>query len=512
MTSEPAPLTGPVLSEGVDIADLQDSKPLLGHVNGEAVILVRTGDEIHAVSGTCSHYGGPLAEGLVEGRTVRCPWHHACFELESGEAHAPGLNSIDCYDVERRAGRVYVLSKKPSRGRAKPATPLQRVVIVGGGAAGQYAAETLRREGYDGQITLLSADTASPVDRPNLSKDYLAGTAPEEWVPLRPPEFFGNERIELNLNSRVTAIDVAGRSVTTQAGTQYPYDALLLATGAEPVRLNVPGADSPKVHYLRSLDDCRRIIEQLPNTRRVVVIGASFIGLEVAAALRTRELAVHVVAPDRLPLERVMGPTIGEFVRKLHEEHGVVFHLGSHVDSIDADGVVLVDGTRLPCDLVVAGIGVRPNLELATQAGLSIDRGILVNEFLESSVPGIYVAGDIARWPEPHSGQTVRVEHWVVAQRQGELAARNMLGQRRSCDLVPFFWSQHYDVAISYVGHAERWDAVVESGSLTERDYTAVLRSGGKTLAVITIGRDLQSLKAEAAFERRDTAFLAQFA
>jgi NADPH-dependent 2,4-dienoyl-CoA reductase/sulfur reductase-like enzyme/nitrite reductase/ring-hydroxylating ferredoxin subunit len=497
-------LSGPDLVQGIGKSELAEGGQLLGHADGEAVLLAKRGGEVFAVSATCTHYGGPLAEGLIVGDSVRCPWHHACFSLRTGEAlAAPALNPIACFTIEERSGRLYVLGKSKPREPAQHAssTP-SSVVILGGGAAGQAAAEMLRRQGYSGKLTMLSADAAPPCDRPNLSKDYLAGNAPEEWIPLRPPEFFKEHEIELELGTQATQIDVENRRVVIEGGETFPYDALLLATGAEPVKLDIPGSDLPHVHYLRTLADSRAIIAALGSAKRVVVLGASFIGLEVAAALRARELEVQVVAPDALPLARVLGPELGQFIRDLHEEHGVVFHLGQTATSIDRAKVVLKNGQALSADLVIAGIGVRPALTLAERAGLTLDRGVLVNEYLETSAPGIFAAGDIARWPDPHSGERIRVEHWVVAERQGQLAARNILGQKKVCDLVPFFWSQHYDVSISYVGHAEKWDRIEVDGSVAARDCRLSFRKGDRTLAVVTVGRDQQSLRAEEALER----------
>lgn len=496
-------LTGPDFEQGIAAADLNDGSALVGHACGESVLLVRSGKDVFAVGGACTHYGGPLAEGLIVGDTVRCPWHHACFSLRTGEAlRAPALNPIPRFEVEQRGEKIYVLKKKPDApAKPKLTSGPSAIVIVGGGAAGHAAAEKLRREGFAGKLTMLSADGAPPVDRPNLSKDYLAGNAPEEWVPLRPPEFYGEHAIELVLGVRVTAIDVAGKRVVAESGTAYPFDALLLATGATAIDLTVPGGNLPHVRTLRTLADSRAIIAKLPKVERAVVVGASFIGLEAAAALRARNVEVHVVGPEARPLERVLGPEIGDALRALHEEHGVIFHLGQTVKSIDEHVVTLENGTIVPAELVVVGIGVRPAVGLAEKATLALDRGVTVDEYLQTSAPGVYAAGDIARWPDPHTGTRIRVEHWVVAERQGQIAASNMLGQRVTCDLVPFFWSQHYDVQVSYVGHAEKWDHIDIDGSIAKRDCTLSYRASGKTLAVVTIGRDRQSLDAELAFE-----------
>jgi NADPH-dependent 2,4-dienoyl-CoA reductase/sulfur reductase-like enzyme/nitrite reductase/ring-hydroxylating ferredoxin subunit len=496
---------GPDLTQGVALADFVDGK-LLGHVGDEEVLLVRNGDDIFAVGAHCTHYHGPLAEGLITGESVRCPWHHACFDLRSGEAvRAPALSPIACWKVERRTDRVVVREKreqpKPRGPMAKAGAPA-KIVIIGGGAAGFAAAEMLRRRDYRGSIVMLSDDDAPPVDRPNLSKDYLAGSAPEDWLPLRPDDFYAENDIELRLKTKVAGIDPRQRQVMLNGGEALSYDRLLLATGAEPVRLPIPGADARHVHTLRSLADCRAIIAEANGARRALVIGASFIGLEVAAALRTRGVEVHVVAPEARPMERVFGPQLGDFVRALHDEHGVLFHLQDTVTAIDGKRAALKSGGTLDADLVVVGAGVRPRLALAEQAGLAVDRGVTVNEYLQTSAPGIYAAGDIARWPDPHCGERIRVEHWVVAERQGQAAAINMLGHNERFDAVPFFWSQHYDVPIVYIGHAERWDTITVDGDIKAKDCLLRYRSDGRVLAVASIYRDLDNLKAELAMEQ----------
>ncbi|MBN8968427.1 MAG: FAD-dependent oxidoreductase [Rhizobiales bacterium] len=495
---------GPDLRKGVKLSELADGK-LLGHVGEEEVLLVRGESRIFAVGAHCTHYHGPLADGLVVGDSIRCPWHHACFDLKSGEAtRAPAFSPIDCWSVETQGDTVFVRDKKavPSRKATRPVSAPDRIVIVGGGAASFAAAEMLRREQFAGEIVMLSQEASTPVDRPNLSKDYLAGSAPEDWMPLRPDEFYKDTGIDLRLETEVGAIETDRREVILKDGEAVPYDRLLLATGAEPQRLPIPGANLPHVHTLRTLADSRAIIASAQGARRALVIGASFIGLEAAAALRAREIEVHVVAPEKIPMERVLGPEMGQFIRNLHEEHGVIFHLGDGIAAIDAGGAVLKSGEELEADLVVVGIGVKPRLDLAERAGLKLDRGVAVDRYLETSAPGIYAAGDIARWPDSHSGEAIRVEHWVVAERQGQTAARNMLGAKEAFDAVPFFWSQHYDVPVNYVGHAERWDEIVVHGDIAAKDCLLHYRLKGRVLAVASIFRDLDSLTAALAMER----------
>jgi NADPH-dependent 2,4-dienoyl-CoA reductase/sulfur reductase-like enzyme len=512
----------PDFKNGLPADHLLDGSMVAGQVDGEDVILARRGDEFFAVGAFCTHYHGPLADGLVVGDTVRCPWHHACFSLRTGEAlRAPALDPVSCWRVEKAGETIYVREKlaptttKPavkSRKTAKDAqsgksakskkTPTS-VVIVGGGAAGLAAADMLRREGYDGTLTMISADDSPPYDRPNLSKDFLAGKAQDDWIPLRPPEYYRDQRIDLVLGSKVGALDIANRRVELENGKTYGFKALLLATGAEPIKLPIEGATDGQVHYLRTFADSRALIAKAEAAQRVVVAGASFIGLEVAASLRARGIEVHVVAPDKQPLERVLGPEVGKFVRGLHEAQCVVFHLGETVLRIDGRTVTLQGGLTLEADFLVVGVGVRPSVALAEKAGLAMDRGITVNEYLETSAPGVFAAGDIARWPDPHSGDRIRVEHWVVAERQGQTAAKNILGHREAFTAAPFFWSQHYDVALNYVGHAEKWDSIAIDGQLEKGNFTASYRRGDQTLAVATVSRDLQSLKEEAVMESR---------
>jgi len=444
---------------------------------GEDVLIIRRGDEVFAIGARCTHYNGPLAEGLLDGDEIHCPWHHACFDIRTGEAlRAPALLPVACYDVELRDGKPVILGKRAE---------VKSVGIIGAGVAGNAAAEMLRRRGFGGAITMFG--TEAPVDRPNLSKEYLAGHAPEEWLPLPM-----GEKVDFR-ETRVTKLDAATKTLTLEDGTTQSFDAIVIATGADPVHLPL---DGQHVHYLRTAADSKAIVAEAQEGKRAVVMGASFIGLEVAASLRERKVDVTVVAPEAIPLARILGDAAGTFVRKLHEEHGVVFRLGLTAKAIESDHVVLSDGSTVPCDFVVIGTGVRPNLKLAEDAGLTIDKGIVVNEYLETSARGIYAAGDVAR---VHGR---RVEHFVVAERMGQVVAENILGKRMPYRDAPFFWSAHYDVTFAYVGHALEFDEVRIDGSLDARDAKIELVNKGKVDAVVTLFRDLESLRAEQAMER----------
>jgi apoptosis-inducing factor 3 len=499
-------LSGPDLAAGIEVSTLVENAPLLGHAHGDAVMLVRSGTHIRALGATCTHYSGPLAEGLVVGETVRCPWHHACFDLRTGEAlGAPALDPIPCYEVIRRGDRVTV---GPKQSRAQPPTPPTspgKIVIVGGGAAGAAGAEKLRRLGHAGLITLITSEAPGPVDRPNLSKDFLAGAAPMEWVTLRDDAFYREMRIEL-VRDEIVELDTKARSLALKRGSKVSYDKLMLATGSEPARLPIEGASLPHVKTLRSLADSQAIIDAAAKARRAVVIGSSFIGLEVAASLRARNLEVDVVSLDRVPLERVMGAQVGRFVQQLHEEKGVRFHLGAKLRAIRADAVELEDGRKLAAEVVVLGVGVKPRVDLAKRAGLEVEDGIVVDSRLRTSAPDVWAAGDVARYPEARLGTRIRVEHWQAAERQGQSVARDMLGLGAAFNDVPFFWSQHYDVTLNYVGHASGEADIEVLGSLEKRDATVVYRRGGTVAAVLTVGRDRQSLEIEAALERKDVA------
>ncbi|MDF3936713.1 FAD-dependent oxidoreductase [Pseudomonas citronellolis] len=507
MSDHPSSPAGPDFRLGVPLADIPEDRPLVGHIDGEAALLVRQGERLHALGASCPHYGAPLAEGLIVGDSLRCPWHHACFRLHDGKLLGPpALDDLPCWEVQCRDGKAYVGAALPPpvAGPTHIQVP-KSVLIVGGGAAGNAAALTLRHEGYEGAVTLLSADATAPYDRPNLSKDYLAGSAEPGWLPLRSKAFYAGHSIGLRTGVRVERIDPAARTLTLAGGERLDYGALILATGSTAARLQVPGAELPHVHTLRSLADCDALIAACAGARRCVLVGAGFIGLEAAASLRSRGLEVQVVAPSP-PLRRVLGEALGGMLQALHEQHGVVFHIGAEVQAIEPGQVRLADGRILPADLVLVGVGARPELGLAEAAGLRLDKGVLVDAWLRCSAPDIYAVGDIARWPDARSGAAIRVEHWAVAERQGVVAALNILGRQQRYTAVPFFWTQQYDIGINYVGHAEQWDRVDIDGDPARHDCRVSYWLDGRRLAVATVGRDLESLRAEADFEAQRPA------
>jgi len=501
---EAASATGPDFSQGIDLSEIPTEGTVSGRVGDDAVLLSRLGGELFAIGGTCTHYGGNLGDGISRGTTVRCPLHHACFDLRTGAVlRAPALDPVERWKVVVDGDRAFVRSKiEKDEAAVESANPdIRNIVIVGGGVSGLGCAHELRRLGFTGEVTILSADPDAPCDRPNLSKDYLAGNMPEEWVWLRSDDWYAENRINLRLSTEVTRIDAATRRVHTSSGEVLPFDRLLIATGGEPNRLSESGFDAPNVFTLRTVADARAIAEHARKGARAVVIGASFIGLEAAAALRHRQVEIDLVSVEEVPLEHVFGAEVGRELQKLHERNGVRFHLSAVVEEFDGRTVRLKGGETLEADFVVVGIGVKPRTALADRAGAKTDHGVLVDQFLETSVPGIYAAGDIASYPNAITGSRTRIEHFVVAERQGQVAAANMLGQRKSFDSAPFFWTEQYGVSIRYVGRASGWDAATCEGDFGTGSLIARYFSDGTHCATATIGRDKINLEDELSLE-----------
>lgn len=496
----------PDFSAGVDAGKVPEGGLLAGRAGEDEVVVARSGGRLYAVSATCTHLQAPLAKGLVIGGQVRCPWHHARFDLATGEAvGAPAFDPLGCFAVEERDGRIRVIGREATPAApAARAEPPARVLVVGGGAAGHACAEMLARRGFGGRVTVVSDDADAPYDRTFCSKQHLSGKAPRAAAALAGEGFWSQGGPALRLGARVADLGVEVREAMLADGERIGWDALVLATGAEPQRPDTPGFDRPEVHVLRTLADADALVAACESARRVAVVGASFIGLEAAAAMVARKLAVTVVAPEPVPLAKVVGEAVGGFVRDAHVEHGVEFRLGRKATAYDGRFLALDDGSRVEADLVVLGLGVTPRVELARRAGLRVDAatgGVEVDDRLRASAPGVYAVGDIAAWPGGPGGARVRVEHWVLAQRQGQHVARALMGEDAPFAEAPFFWSAHYNKSLRYVGHAGGAEEVRVDGEVAAGDFAATVVEDGRDAALVTARRDLAALRWEAARE-----------
>ncbi|HEX8350792.1 MAG TPA: FAD-dependent oxidoreductase, partial [Hymenobacter sp.] len=497
---------------------------------GPPVLLARYEGMYQAFAAHCPHYGAPLEKGkIVEGRIV-CPWHHACFRVaDGGLCEPPALDNLPTFPVREADGRVWVTlySNPPASVGDAEATPTAEVgglaphlvaathvdervfVLVGAGAAGEFAAQTLREEGFTGRLIMLTADEHAPYDRTKLSKGYLAGKAKPENLPLRQPGFYEQYRIELLTRARVTGLDRDKQEIQLENQPPVFFDKLLLAPGGTPRSLGaLPGKELPGVQLLRTQADADALRQVAEKARQVVIVGASFIGMEVASNLVSAERRVTVVAQGKEPFERVLGPKIGAMFRALHQEHGVAFAAGAEVAELVGDkagvtGVRLKTGQLLPADLVVLGVGVRPATDFLQSAfTLEKDGGLRVDEHLQAA-PGIYAAGDIARFPLAATGSPTRIEHWRLAQQQGRVAALNMLGRQEKYNAAPFFWTQQYGKSLRYAGHAEQWDDILYHGEVAKQDFLALYVHKNQIVAAATMNRDADMIFIEALFTLR---------
>ena len=489
-------------------SDLRDGEMKEVSVGETRVLLARVNDRFHAVSATCPHYGGPLAEGVLCGTRVVCPWHHAAFNIVNGDlAEPPAFDALTCYDVRLDGERIFVNVPDDSPDRRTPAmvqrdttADPRQFVIIGAGAAGYAAAQALREEGFRGNVVMITREDRAPYDRPNLSKDYLHGHAEPEWMPLRSDDFFKDHGIQLVLNKEVTRVDPSIKTITFEGGETMEYDALLVATGGTPVRLNIPGSDLKNVFMLRSFADADSIIEAAGRSRRAVAVGASLIGMEAAFSLRERGLEVTVVAPSQEPFEATLGAEIGALFRRLHESHGVRFKLGAIVyrfeGSHNVEAVVLDNGERIETDMVVVGVGVRPVTNFLD--GVELDEaGAVVVDSRMRVTDSVYAAGDIVNFVDRRTRRRARIEHWRTAQQHGRIAARNMVGHDAVFDGVPFFWTRQFDAALLYVGRATSWDRIVYRGDLSAHDFLAFYIKDDRVLAVAGMHRDREMAAAE---------------
>jgi NADPH-dependent 2,4-dienoyl-CoA reductase/sulfur reductase-like enzyme/nitrite reductase/ring-hydroxylating ferredoxin subunit len=481
--------------------ELEDGEMKQVSVNETEILLARVGGKYHAVGAHCTHYGAPLVEGALCGERVVCPWHHACFNVTTGDLEEPpALDALPCYEVRVEGESVIVSLPDQATDRRTPAMTKRdsssdgrSFVILGGGAAGYAAAQALREDGFQGRILMITREDRTPYDRPNLSKDYLQGHAEPEWMPLRADQFYAEHDIEVLREKEVARVDAAKKTITFKDGDTLTCDSLLVATGGTPRRLNVPGSDLKNIFVLRSFGDTDAIVEAARQASRAVVIGASFIGMETAASLRERKLSVTVIAPDKVPFEKTLGPEIGRLLQHAHEAHDVQFKLGASAVRFEGDGavkrVVLDSGERIEADLVIVGVGVRPATEFLEGVELQRDGGVVVDKHLLAA-DSVYAAGDIAYFPSALTHERQRIEHWRTAQQQGRVAAHNMAGKQTEFDGVPFFWTRQFDAGLLYVGHAASWDEIIYQGDVPSQNFLAFYVKDDRLLAVAGMNRD----------------------
>jgi apoptosis-inducing factor 3 len=493
----------------IDLASqpMRDGEMRRLELEGKGVVLAHVEGQYYAFRAGCTHYGGPLNEGVLKSHTIMCPWHHACFDIRNGSRmEPPALNNLPTYTVRTEGQQVFVALESPSQPVAENQPDNRHFVIIGGGAGGNAAAEALRRVGFQGKVTIISAVPEVPIDRPNLSKDYLDGHAKSEWMPLRDKNWYEQRNIELLLNTKVVAINPQSHSITLADNNSIQYDKLLLATGGTPRRLNVAGMDLANVFTLRSQSDADAIIAATKEGQRAVIIGASFIGMEVAASLvGGYKTNVTVVAPEPTPFAPIFGDKIGQLFRKEHEANGVNFKLQSEVAQIvgangQVSSVQLKNGETIPADFVVVGVGVSPATDFLKSAGLTLyerDSSVRVNAHLQSSNPDIYAAGDIARW-DNGSPDGQRIEHWRVAQQHGIVAAHNMAGQQENInDHIPFFWTKQWDINLRSVGFAKDWDEIIYRGDVEAKNFIAFYVKNNQLQAAVSCKRDAETCAVE---------------
>ncbi len=485
------------------VSELTDGSMKQIAVEGGDILLVRAHGEISALGAFCTHYNARLENGILSDDTIVCPYHHACFCAKSGDLkEPPALNALPKFEAVVRGEDIVVkLPEKVAKMRIPDMVPADPVrdprtfVILGAGAAGNSAAQSLRQNGFQGRIQMISNETDLPYDRPNLDKDYLQGEAKEEWMPLRSAKFFQNRGIELILGKNVTAVDTRAKIITFETGERIGYDRLLLAAGSVPRRLNVPGETLGDIYTLRSFNDSRALIKACEKASRAVIVGASFIGLESASSLRKRGLDVIVVAPEAVPFERILGSEIGNMLRLAHEENGVAFQLGTGIERFEGTNavksVVLKNGNRIDADLVLIGVGVTPNTGYLKDVRRETDGSVQTDPYF-CVAEDVYAAGDIARVPDWRNGEHIRIEHWRTAQQQGRDAALNMAGLPTENASVPFFWTKQANLSLRYVGHTRGWDEILFDGDVASRNFVAFYIKDNEVRAAAGCRRDKQ--------------------
>ena len=477
----------------IQLTQLPEDHATRVEVDGEKILLVRDGDTVRAFSADCPHAGGPLEEGALCDGHIVCPWHKGTFDAATGDVlEPPALMGLDRYPVEVRDGEVMVTPRKMERPRAAKPADTPKFVVIGAGAAGAAACATLRRSGFSGHITLIGEESEAPYDRTALSKFVPSGEMPVKDVsPLLPQTWWADEQVE-RISATIVDLDVPKRQIRFRDGRELAYDAALLASGSTPNAPPIPGCELGSVHMLRNLQDAGALCDTLKSAQRAVIVGSSFIGLEVASALRERGTQVTIVAPDKVPFERQFGARLGALFQRLHESHGVNFRLNEKVTELAGDTsvreVVLENGERIAADIVLLATGVSPATGFVKGLPLQKDGGVLVNAGMQAA-PGLYAAGDIAAFPLYEDQEPVRIEHWRLAQQHAFIAAQNMHGARKPYTGVPYFWTYHYGKNFEYLGHASGWDTVTIDGDLEQHCFLALYVKANIVVAVLACER-----------------------
>jgi len=467
----------------------------------EDVLLVRIDDKFYARTAYCPHYGASLETGVLDGPKLMCPWHHASFDIPTGElTDPPALHGLTSYKIEVRGEDVVLFPAETtvkSSGRTDERKTHQKdeatFVIIGGGSAGNAAAHQLRASGFDGHLKIISADTQPPYDRPNLSKDFLKGDMDPGWLPLNDENFFQVQEIDLMLAKRVTGIDAQKKRIDLEDQTTLGYDKLLVASGSRPRKLNIPGHDLDNIFTLRTAADAAAILEQAEKAKRITVIGASFIGMEAAENLDNENREVHIIGRDPLPFAALFGKEMGELLKQKKENDGITFHLGQNVSEFRGnkklETVILDNGQPIDSDLAVLGIGVEPVTDFMPHFNKAADESLLTDEYLQVE-NDIFAAGDIATFPYWRTEGMIRVEHWRTAEQLGIIAAENMLGLKKSVQIIPYFWTNLGGMSCRYVGYPGRWDESVVHGSMAQENFMIYYIAHNQVMAVLGIGRD----------------------
>jgi NADPH-dependent 2,4-dienoyl-CoA reductase/sulfur reductase-like enzyme/nitrite reductase/ring-hydroxylating ferredoxin subunit len=490
----------------IALSDLADGKPYPIEVDGNKILLIREGESVHPIGATCPHAGGPLAEGVLYRDRIICPWHKATFCLRTGAMlEPPAVDDLPCYEARIQDGRIHLALPAKQPAPATPSPDQRLFAIIGAGGAGALAAQTLRQAGFGGRIVMLDRENRVPYDRTLLSKYHLSGAPGAEKTPLQSQSFYKQNRIERR-TAEVTTLDAASKTIRCADGTTWNYDTALLATGAAPIRPKLPGVHLANVFLLRSKADADAILAQAERSERAVILGASFIAMEVAASLRERGLQVTVVGKEKTPFEKQLGARIGNAFVGLHQKNGVGFRLGQEIQALEGGGnvqiVTLSNGERLPADLVVIGFGVKPATAYVQGVRLNDDGSVTVDANLRA-VEGLYAAGDIARFPLQGHGALVRVEHWRVAEQHGRIAALNMAGQDARYDAVPVFWTIQYMKRLDYIGHAIEWDDITVHGDLEKPEFLVYYVKNGMVVAAAGLDRDQDTAALIHLFEKR---------